>query len=172
MAKNSGNTIVNRAAQFLSSKGECTPDELNSHLAVGNYASKYVLYMKIAGHSVDTVKNGRKVVKYVYVSGPASAAGATGTAAVSMPKAARLASKQTKAVKSAKTTKPKAAKPAKKVIVVEDDKPVMDHSRKIQKIVVDDVEATFGSSGSIGSYSVDNDWDALPSTFTRRDLGV
>lgn len=40
MARHSGKTIVDRAAEFLSSKGECTPAELNDHLAVGNYASK------------------------------------------------------------------------------------------------------------------------------------
>lgn len=156
MARHSGKTIVDRAAEFLSSKGECTPDELNDYLAVGNYASKYVLYMKIAGHSVDTVKNGRKVVKYVYMSGPASAASSAPV---------------TKPVKAVKPVKVKASKPAKKV-VVENDTPVMDRVRKARKIVVDDVEATFGSSGSIGSYSVDNDWDAVPSNLNLRELGV
>lgn len=155
MARHSGKTIVDRAAEFLSSKGECTPDELNDYLAVGNYASKYVLYMKIAGHSVDTVKNGRKVVKYVYVSGPASAASPAPV---------------TKPVKAVNPVK--AVKPAKKVVVVEDDTPVMDRVRKARKVVVDDVEATFGSSGSIGSYSVDNDWDAVPSNLNLRELGV
>ena len=57
--------------------------------------------------------------------------------------------------------------PAKKPKVVvshidedEDDVPVMDRGRKSSKRV-DDVEATFGSSGSIGSYSVDADWDQV-----------
>jgi len=132
MAKRA-NTIVNRAAAFLAEKGEVTPTELNDYLAVGNYASKYVLYMKIAGHGVNTVKNGRTVVKYVYVSSPDV--------------------------------------PAVKPVVVEDDKPVMDHGRKFRK-TVDDVEGTFGSSGGIGSYSVDRDWDEVPSDLNLRELGV
>lgn len=137
MARHSGKTIVDRAAEFLSSKGECTPAELNDHLAVGNYASKYVLYMKIAGHSVDTVKNGRTVVKYMYVSAPADAA----------VKAA---------AKAAQTAVQEAVKKAKLV----------------KTTIVDDVEATFGSSGSIGSYSVDADWDNVPSNINLRELGV
>jgi hypothetical protein len=149
MAKRA-NTIVNRAAAFLAEKGEVTPTELNDYLAVGNYASKYVLYMKIAGHEVNTVKNGRTVVKYVYVSGPKV------PAPVAAPEA-----KPAKVVKSAKSTK---------TIVIDDDKPVMDRVRKSRKI--DDVEETFGSTGSIGSYSVDRDWDEVPASFSRRDLGL
>ena len=154
MARHSGKTIVDRAAEFLSSKGECTPAELNDHLKIGNYASKYVLYMKIAGHSVDTVKNGRTVVKYVYVSAPADAA------VKAAAKAAQRAVQE--AVKKAKTVK---------TVIVDDDVPVMDRGRKSRKSV-DDVEATFGSSGTIGSYSVDADWDTVPSNIKPRDLGV
>lgn len=159
MARHSGKTIVDRAAEFLSSKGDCTPAELNDHLAVGNYASNYVLYMKIAGHSVDTVKNGRTVVKYVYVSAPADAA---------VKAAAKAAQKAVQeAVKQAKPVKAKSVK----TVVIDDDTPVMDRGRKSRKSV-DDVESTFGSSGSIGSYSVDADWDTVPSNIKPRDLGV
>jgi hypothetical protein len=150
MTKHSGKTIVERAAEFLSTKGECTPDELNDHLAVGNYASKYVLYMKIEGHSVDTVKNGRKVVKYVYVSGPTSAP----VAAVN-PVA--------KPVKVAKT------KPA-KVVEIENDKPVMDHGSNQYNL--NTFDKMWVLKGNLTAYSVDVDWDEVPSNVNLRELGV
>lgn len=161
MARHSGKTIVDRAAEFLSSKGECTPDELNTHLAVGNYASKYVLYMKIAGHSVDTVKNGRTVVKYVYVSGPSAAVTATAKAAKT---AVQRAVKQTKPVKAP-------AKPVRKVIDIEDDKPVMDHGDR-NRYDLNAFDRMWTQSGNLAAYSVDRDWDEMPANVTRRDLGV
>jgi len=150
------NTIVNRAAAFLAENGEVTPQELNDYLAVGKYASKYVLYMKIAGHQVNTVKNGKTVLKYVYVSGP--------DVEVAPAPVAKPAPVKTK------VGKPVKVKPA-KTIVIEDDVPVMDHSRKSRRNV-DSVEAVFGSTGNVGSYSVDRDWDEVPSSFSRRDLGL
>lgn len=150
------NTIVNRAAAFLAENGEVTPQELNDYLAVGKYASKYVLYMKIAGHQVNTVKNGKTVLKYVYVSGP--------DVEVAPAPVAKPAPVKTK------VGKPVKVKPA-KTIVIEDDVPVMDHSRKSRRNV-DGVEAVFGSTGNVGSYSVDRDWDEVPSSFSRRDLGL
>lgn len=150
------NTIVNRAAAFLAENGEVTPQELNDYLAVGKYASKYVLYMKIAGHQVNTVKNGKTVLKYVYVSGP--------DVEVAPAPVAKPAPVKTK------VGKPVKVKPA-KTIVIGDDVPVMDHSRKSRRNV-DDVEAVFGSTGNVGSYSVDRDWDEVPSSFSRRDLGL
>lgn len=163
MAKHSGKTIVQRAAEFLSSKGECTPDELNDHLAVGNYASKYVLYMKIEGHSVDTVKNGRKVVKYVYVSGPTSAP----VVAEPVEKPVKVA--KTKPVKAAKPVKVKAAKPA-KVVEVEEDKPVMDHGSKQYNL--NTFDKLWDLKGNLTAYSVDADWDEVPSNVNLRELGV
>ena len=153
------NTIVNRAAAFLAENGEVTPQELNDYLAVGNYASKYVLYMKIAGHQVNTVKNGRTVLKYVYVSGP-------DVEVVSAPVTKTVSAK----TNVSKPVKPVNVKPV-KTIVIEDDVPVMDHSRKSRRHV-DSVEAVFGSTGNVGSYSVDRDWDEVPSSFSRRDLGI
>lgn len=166
MARHSGKTIVDRAAEFLSSKGECTPDELNDYLAVGNYASKYVLYMKIAGHSVDTVKNGRKVVKYVYVSGPASAAS---PAPVTKPVKAVKPVK----VKAPKTVKVKAAKTDKKVVDVADDKPVMDHSIPTSnRYNLNTFDKMWDIHGNLTAYSVDGDWDEVPSNLNLRELGV
>jgi hypothetical protein len=165
------NTIVNRAAAFLAENGEVTPQELNDYLAVGKYASKYVLYMKIAGHQVNTVKNGKTVLKYVYVSGPD-----VEVAPAPVAKPAPVKTKVGKPVKvkpapvKTKLGKPVKVKPA-KTIVIEDDVPVMDHSRKSRRNV-DSVEAVFGSTGNVGSYSVDRDWDEVPSSFSRRDLGL
>lgn len=156
MARHSGKTIVDRAAEFLSSKGECTPDELNDHLAVDNYASKYILYMKIAGHSVDTVKNGRKVVKYVYVSGPVTTKIAAPKPVVAKPVVAKPV---------------KVSKPSKKVVEIEDDKPVMDHGSS-NRYNLNTFDRMWTQSGNLAAYSVDRDWDEMPANVTRRDLGV
>ena len=95
-------------------------------------------------------------MKYVYVSGP--------DVEVAPAPVAKPAPVKTK------VGKPVKVKPA-KTIVIEDDVPVMDHSRKSRRNV-DDVEAVFGSTGNVGSYSVDRDWDEVTSSFSRRDLGL
>jgi hypothetical protein len=167
MARHSGKTIVDRAAEFLSSKGECTPAELNDYLAVGNYASKYVLYMKIAGHNVDTVKNGRNVVKYVYVSGPVSAA-SPAAKPVKAPAAKPVKAPAAKPVK-APAPKPKAVK----TDVVADDKPVMDHSIPTSnRYNLNTFDKMWDINGNLTAYSVDGDWDEVPSNLNLRELGV
>ena len=60
-------TALDLALGLLKSKSHVTPDELNKHVGKGNYASKYVLYLKLAGHDIVTNKNGRSVVNYAYV---------------------------------------------------------------------------------------------------------
>ena len=60
-------TALDMALELLKSKPHVTPDELNKHVGKGNYASKYVLYLKLAGHDIVTNKNGRSVVNYAYV---------------------------------------------------------------------------------------------------------
>jgi hypothetical protein len=70
--------------------------------------------------------------------------------------------KEKKEVTAVATEKMAAKKP--KVVVThadeDDDVPVMDRARKSSR-KIDEVEETFGTSGSVGSYSVDADWDDM-----------
>lgn len=63
MAKN---TALDLALDLFKSKKTVTPAEINKHVGKGNYASKYVLYLKLHGHDISTNKQGRTVVNYTY----------------------------------------------------------------------------------------------------------
>lgn len=41
-----------------------TPDEINDFMKNGNYAAKYICYLRIAGYDFDVNKDGRRVVSY------------------------------------------------------------------------------------------------------------
>lgn len=59
-------TALDLALDLFKSKGTVTPLEINKHVGKGNYASKYVLYLKLRGHDISTNKKGRTVVDYTY----------------------------------------------------------------------------------------------------------
>jgi hypothetical protein len=142
-----------------------TPDEINKHVGRGDYAAKYMSFLRGRhGFEFTVTKNGRSVLHYTLTKEPANAADVRAKATAVKPvKPAKV-----KAVKTVETTEvpamPAVKAPAKKPKVIvthtdEDDVPVMDRGRKSSK-KTDEVEATFGSSGSVGSYSVDADWDS------------
>lgn len=60
------NTALDLALDLFKSKGTVTPAQINKHVGKGNYASKYVLYLKLAGHDISANKQGRTVVDYTY----------------------------------------------------------------------------------------------------------
>jgi hypothetical protein len=145
-----------KALEFLRSKGSATPAEIEAHVGQGAYSSKYICYLKLRGHEIETVKSGRTVTEYKYVSEGDSATRdykwvppAKRGAAPAAPKAAKVKVVAAPKPKKAKvvTQKAAAAKPKRQ-------KAVMDAN-------YDEVEKTFGSSGAIGNYSVDPDWDSM-----------
>lgn len=151
------------ALQLFDAVGKSvTPDEINKHVGRGDYAAKYMSFLRGRhGFEFTVTKNGRSVLHYTLTKEPANAADVRA-------KATDVKVKVTKAPKvkadKVETEVPAVKAPAKKPKVVvthtdEDDVPVMDRGRKSSK-KVDEVEATFGSSGSVGSYSVDADWDS------------
>ena len=145
-----------------------TPDEINKHVGRGDYAGKYMSFLrKRHGFVFSVTKNGRSVISYTLLSEPDNAAEVRAKATVTKPvKPAKVKAekkvKEKKEVTSVVTEKKAAKKP--KVVVThtdeDDDVPVMDRGHKSSK-KIDEVEATFGSSGSVGSYSVDADWDRV-----------
>ena len=169
-------TALDTVLALFKSETKLTPKRINDAVGRGNYAAKHVLYLKLAGHNIEATKDGRSVVTYAYkginpnvdVTVKAADRRVKGILATTA-KPAQVAKEKPVAVKSSAKTPIVAKKP--KVIIshtsdnrsLDDDIPVMDRGRKSSKRV-DDVEATFGSSGSVGSYSVDADWDSLDST--------
>lgn len=51
-----------------------TPTEINDHVGTGNYAAKYITFLRRMGFNFDTTKDGRTVTGYILVSEPANAA--------------------------------------------------------------------------------------------------
>lgn len=163
-------TALDTVLALFKAETKLTPKQINDAVGRGNYAAKHVLYLKLAGHDIEATKDGRSVVNYTY-KGINPNVDVTVKAADRRVKDILSTTAKIAAVSvPAQVTKekPVAVKvPAKKPKVVvshidedEDDVPVMDRGRKSSK-KIDEVEATFGSSGSVGSYSVDADWDQV-----------
>lgn len=148
------------ALEFLKAKGSATPDEINAHVGKGNYAAKYVCYLKLHGYEIETVKNGRTVTEYKYISDGDSA------------------TRNFKWVAPADRDKPKAVKavkaPKAKAVKVRQSKqtaqaPVKKAARNVLKERADkEADALLAEIGmknageyAGGTYSVDPDWDSM-----------
>lgn len=148
------------ALEFLKSKGSATPDEINSHVGRGNYAAKYVCYLKLHGYEIETVKDGRTVTEYKYISDGDSATRDFKW----VPPAQRG---KTAAPKAAKPKAAKAAKPVK--VKVSKQTPVKKAARNALKEKADkEADALLRELGmrnageyAGGTYSVDPDWDSM-----------
>lgn len=160
MAKTAAHFV---ALDFLKSKGSATPAEINAHVGAGNYAAKYVCYLKLHGYEIETVKEGRTVTEYKYISDGDSATRDFKW----VPPAQRG---KTAAPKAAKAAKPKAAKAAKPVKVkVSKQTPVKKAARNALKEKADkEADALLRELGmrnageyAGGTYSVDPDWDSM-----------
>lgn len=153
------------ALEFLKSKGTATPAEINAHVGKGNYAAKYVCYLKLYGYEIETVKDGRTVTEYKFISDGDSA-----TRNFKWVAPADRGKVKTPKVKAAKVAKPKASKPVK----VRQSKqtpsaPVKKAARNALKDRADAeadrllAEIGMKNAGEYagGTYSVDPDWDSM-----------
>lgn len=130
-----------RALDVIELNKPVTPDEINAHVGTGDYAAKYISFLKTRyGFVFTATKVGRTIVSYTLVGEPADAA-----------KWRNAQPKQ----KAAKAPKAKAVKPAKVAAL---PKHVVVRAAKPKK--VDAVTKQFGTSGEVGSYGVDADWDS------------
>lgn len=73
-AKSNGIPPQVRALAVIKLGIPVTPSEINKCVDTGNYASKWVLYLKIMGFKFAVHKNGRNVVSYTMISEPENAA--------------------------------------------------------------------------------------------------
>ena len=153
------------ALEFLKQKGSATPAEINAHVGKGNYAAKYVCYLKLYGYEIETVKDGRTVTEYKFISDGDSA-----TRNFKWVAPADRGKVKTPKVKTAKVAKPKASKPVK----VRQSKqtpsaPVKKAARNALKDRADAeadrllAEIGMKNAGEYagGTYSVDPDWDSM-----------
>ena len=151
------------ALEFLKQKGTATPDEINAHVGKGNYASKYVCYLKLEGYEIETIKTGRTVTEYKFISDGDSATRNYQW----VPPAQRGAAPK---VKTAKIAKSKASKPVKvRQSRQTPSAPVKKAARNVLKDRADAeadrllAEIGMKNAGEYagGTYSVDPDWDSM-----------
>jgi hypothetical protein len=152
------------ALNFLKSKGSATPAEINAHIGKGNYAAKYVCYLKLEGYEIETIKDGRTVTEYKFISDGNSA-----TRNYQWVAPAKRGQTATPKVKAAKAPKAKTAKPVKVRQSKQTAAPVKKAARNVLKDRADkEADAILAELGmkrggeyAGGTYSVDPDWDSL-----------
>jgi hypothetical protein len=161
-----------RALAVIKLNKPVTPKEINDCVGTGDYAAKYVSFLNTRyGFTIETQKDGRRVVSYTCIAEPKNVA------------ELRAMKPKTKAAKPAKATKqvadPVAAKqnklkPAteeqiraknletmKKVTAKKTGKKIVAKAAA-KKIKVDPVEQTLGSTGEVAtSFTVDAGWDSM-----------
>ena len=171
MAKIAGREVRGEflALQLFEIGKAVTPSEINSHVGYGDYAAKYISFLKNRhGFEFTVQKDGRAVVSYTLVAEPKNAAEVRARADAKAAKVAKAANAVfTKAAKVAKT---KASKPVK----VRQSKqtasaPVKKAARQVLKDRADAeadrllAEIGMKNAGEYagGTYSVDPDWDSM-----------
>lgn len=137
-----------------------TPKEINDHVGRGDYAAKYISFLRGRhGFEFSVQKDGRSVVSYTLIAEPKNAAEVRAKA-TAVPAA--------KAPKAKAAAKPKSAKPA-KVRQSKQTAPVAKAARNVLKERADAeadrllAEIGMKNAGEYagGTYSVDPDWDSM-----------
>lgn len=152
------------ALDFLKSKGSATPAQIEKHVGKGKYAAKYICYLKLEGYEIETIKTGKTVTEYKFISDGDSATRNYKW----VPPAQRGAAPKQKKAKA--TAKPKASKPVK----VRQSKqtpsaPVKkaarnalkDHADAMADRLLAEIGMKNGGEYAGGTYSIDPDWDSM-----------
>lgn len=144
-----------------------TPSEINAHVGRGDYAAKYISFLRGRhGFEFSVQKDGRTVVSYTLIYEPDNAADVRAMAAGSGSVKAAKAAKP----KAAKAAKPKASKPVKaRQSKQTATAPVKKAARNVLKERADkEADALLAEIGmknageyAGGTYSIDPDWDSM-----------
>jgi hypothetical protein len=139
-------SIEAKLFELFVKEGSLTPAQIEKVVGKAKYVSKYVLYLRLAGHEIVTHKSGRTVDKFTYTG-------------VSNKVTKKPTERRASDLKNpAPVSKPVVSKPAAAVQVPSKAKtPKAPQKPKLKK---DEVESTFGTSGAVSS-SVDADWDKV-----------
>lgn len=149
------------ALEFLKQKGSATPAEINAHVGNGNYAAKYICYLKLYGYEIETVKDGRTVTEYKFISDGDSATrnfkwvppAERGKAKT--PKAKAVKQPKAKAVKVRQSKQ--TAAPVKKAA----RNALKDRADKEADALLREIGMKNAGEYAGGTYSVDPDWDSM-----------
>jgi hypothetical protein len=144
-----------RALAVIKLNEPVAPSVINDQVGTGNYAAKYITFLRRMGFEFTSVKDARSIVSYTLTKEPDNAAEIRATA----PKVAAP-----KATKVAKVAAPKVAKAPKAPV----PKRVFEVSRQRPEPVAN----PFNTGAS---FAVDGDFDAAPSGDAAsflRDLGL
>ena len=167
-----------RALAVIKLNVSVTPQEINDCVGTGDYAAKYISFLRTRnGFEFTIQKDGRKVVSYTLIKEPADAE----TLRNLQPKVKAPAVKKTVKLSNIvkKVSKEFAAKKSAPATVKTDEevslikaknletlrkvaakKKTVKKSKKVREF--DDVTETFGTSGEVGtSFSVEGDWDSV-----------
>lgn len=161
------------ALEFLKQRVSATPAEIEAHVGAGPYAAKYVCYLKLEGYEIETIKTGRTVTEYKFISDgdsatrnykwvPPAQRGKNKTATSNMKNARtsrdakavfEKASKRIKARQSKQTAPAPVKKAARNVLK---DRADAEADRLLAEIGMKNAGEYAG-----GTYSVDPDWDSM-----------
>lgn len=151
-----------RALAVIELNKPVTPAEINAYVGTGDYAAKYISFLRNRyGFTFTVQKDGRQVVSYTCVGEPANVADLRGQKPKSKaPKAPKMTAKQVSkqvAMVVARNAAPSTKTAGKKIVAKAAAAKAPVKPRKI-----DPVEKTFGSTGEIASsFAVDNGWDSM-----------
>jgi hypothetical protein len=165
-----------RALAVIQLNKSVTPTEINDCVGTGDYAAKYISFLRRDGFVFDTAKDGRKIVAYTLIAEPVNAAYFRGMQpkrdklveqvklegkqyAVLKAKGELFSQKAAKAKqeKTPEEIKAKNLVTMQKVTAKSKAKKVKQKSKRF-----DYVEKELGSTGEIAtSFTVDADWDSM-----------
>lgn len=161
----SADTMVRRVQPILHliKLGEAVAPSQIDALVKGAYSAKYITFLRLLGFEFSVQKDGRKIVSYTCTKEPANVDAIRNVApkqkkvkAPSEPKV--KAAKKVNAPVEKKAAAKKTAKPASKGGNAATLAKLKEIGKRYQK-PADEVEATFGDTGEIGS--IDGGWDSI-----------
>lgn len=155
------------ALEFLKQRVSATPAEIEAHVGAGPYASKYICYLKLRGYEIETVKTGRTVTEYKFISdGDSATREYQWVPPAQRGKTAAPKQKKVKAAAKPKASKPVKVRQSKQTASAEK---VVKAARNVLKEKADrEADALLAEIGmknageyAGGTYSVDPDWDSM-----------
>lgn len=155
-----------RALAVIKLNEPVAPSVINDHVGTGNYAAKYITFLRRMGFEFTSVKDARSIVSYTLTKEPDNAAEIRATA----PKVA--APKTAKAPKAPKVVAPKVAKVAAPKAAKAPKAPAPKRAFEVSRQRPEPVANPFNTGAS---FAVDGDFDAAPSGDAAsflRDLGL
>lgn len=137
-----------------------TPKEINDHVGRGDYAAKYISFLRGRhGFEFSVQKDGRTVVSYTLIAEPKNAADVRAKATAAP---AAKAAKPAKAPKAKAAAKPVKAKLSKQTPVAKAARNVLkDKADKQADALLAELGMKNAGEYAGGTYSIDPDWDSM-----------